>query len=84
MTRRSCESEANGLVHPSLANWAKETRLNPRGGIARHRDTLTVIQAYERIQRLGAAVAINLVKLLSPSDSSPASSQTSGGRRVHR
>jgi hypothetical protein len=63
-------------AYPVLANWAKETRLNPRGGIARHRDAPGVVDARERIARFGAAAAINLVKLLSPSDSNPAASQT--------
>jgi hypothetical protein len=71
-------------AYPVLASWAKETRLNPRGGIARYRDAPGYIDARERIERFGAAAAINLVRLLGLSDSDPASSQTSGGRTVHR
>ena len=73
-------NERARAAYPALASWAKETRLNPRGGIARYRDAPGVIDARERIERFGAAAAINLVKLLSPSDSDPASFQTSGGR----
>jgi hypothetical protein len=79
----SLANERARAAYPALASWAKETRLNPRGGIARHRDAPSVIDARERIERFGAAAAINLVKLLSPSDSNPASSQTSDGRTVH-
>ena len=32
-------NERARAAYPALANWAKETRLNPRGGIALHRDT---------------------------------------------
>src|SRR5262249_14424572 len=65
-------------AYPALASWAKETRLNPRGGIARHRDAPSVIEARERIERFGAAAAINLVKLLSRSDADPASALPAG------
>jgi putative NAD(P)-binding protein len=80
----SLANERARAAYPALVSWAKETRLNPRGGIERHRDAPNVIDARERIARFGAAAAINLMKLLSPSDSNPASSQTSGGRTVHR
>lgn len=51
-------------AHPALASWAKDTRLNPLGGIALYRDASNVIDAGERIKRFGAAAASNLVKLL--------------------
>jgi hypothetical protein len=62
-------SERARAAYPALVSWAKETRLNPRSGIARHRDAPSVIDARERIERFGAAAATNLVKLLSPSES---------------
>ncbi|MBE0592804.1 MAG: hypothetical protein IH616_10445, partial [Gemmatimonadales bacterium] len=57
-------SERARAAHPALASWAKDTRLNPLGGIARHRDAPIVVEARERIKRFGAAAASNLVKLL--------------------
>jgi len=67
----SLTNERARAAYPALASWAKETRLSPRGGIARHRDAPSVIDARERIERFGVAAAINLVKLLSQSDSAP-------------
>jgi hypothetical protein len=55
-----------------LASWAKETRLNPFGGIALYRDEPTVVDARERIKRFGAAAASNLVRLLAARGESPA------------
>ena len=57
-------NERARAAHPTLASWAKETRLNPLGGIALYRDAPNVIDARERIKRFGAAAASNLVKLL--------------------
>lgn len=51
-------------AYPALANWAKETRLNPLGAIAQYRDDPKVIDARERIKRSAAAAAGNLAKLL--------------------
>jgi hypothetical protein len=51
-------------AYPAIANWAKETRLNPLGGIARYRDAPEVVEARERIKCFGAAAAGNLVRLL--------------------
>ena len=59
-------NEQARAAHPALASWAKDTRLNPRGGIALHRDEPNVIDARERIKRVGAAAVSNLVKLLGP------------------
>ena len=58
-------------AHPALASWAKDTRLNPLGGIALYRDASKVIDARERIERFGAAAASNLVKLLEASTAQP-------------
>ena len=60
----SLANERARAAYPALVSWAKETRLNPRGGIAHHRDDPKVIDARERIERFGAAAATNLAKLL--------------------
>lgn len=57
--------------HPALASWAKETRLNPLGGIVLYRDAPNVIDDRERIKRFGAGAASNLVKLLRASTAQP-------------
>ncbi len=57
-------NEQARAAHPALANWAKDTRLNPRAGIALHRDEPNIIDARERIKRIGTAAVSNLVKLL--------------------
>jgi hypothetical protein len=57
-------NELARAAHPTLASWAKETRLNPFGGIARYRGTPDVLDARERITRFRAAAASNSVKLL--------------------
>lgn len=49
---------------PALANWAKTSRLNPLGEIARHSDNPSVIEARELIKRYGAEAAAKLVTLL--------------------
>jgi hypothetical protein len=64
-------NERARAAHPALASWAKDTRLNPLGGIARYRDAPNVIDARERIKRFGAAAASNLVKLLRTSTAQP-------------
>jgi hypothetical protein len=56
-------NERARAAHPTLASWAKDTRLNPLGAIGRHRDAAIVVEARERIKRFGAAAAGNLVKL---------------------
>lgn len=63
----SLANERARAAYPALANWAKETRLNPLGAIARHRDHPSVIDGRERIKRHGAAAAANLVRLLGAS-----------------
>ena len=52
-------------AHPALASWNKSSRLNPIGGIARHKDEPRVVASRERIKRFGLAAAANLQKLLS-------------------
>ncbi len=64
-------NERARAAHPALASWAKDTRLNPLGGIALYRDASNVIEARERIKRFGAAAASNLVKLLEASTAQP-------------
>lgn len=53
-------------AYPTLAHWAKQTRLNPLGGISLHRDNPGVVDTRERIKRFGAAAASNVARLLSP------------------
>ena len=65
-------NEQARAAHPALATWAKDTRLNPLGGIALCRDAPEVIDTRERIKRFGAAAASNLVKLLAESTARPA------------
>ena len=64
-------NERARTAYPALANWANETRLNPLGGIAQYRDAPNVVDTRERIKRVGAAAASNLVKLLRESTAQP-------------
>ena len=57
-------NERARAAHPALERWAKDTRLNPLGGIALYRDVPNVIDDRERIKRFAAAAASNLVKFL--------------------
>ncbi|MCD6732863.1 MAG: hypothetical protein LT103_04620, partial [Burkholderiaceae bacterium] len=57
-------NERARAAYPALANWAKDTRLNPLGGIGLHRDAPGVVEARERIKRFAAAAVGNLPKLL--------------------
>jgi hypothetical protein len=57
-------AERARAAYPAIANWAKETRLNPLAGIARHRDDPAMVQAFTGIKRFGAAAGENLAKLL--------------------
>ncbi len=52
-------------AYPTLAAWAKETRLNPLGALGVHRDHPTVSQTRDIVKQFGAAAGGNLVKLLS-------------------
>lgn len=51
-------------AHPAVAEWARDSRLNPLSKIGEHRDNPLVIQTRERIKRYGAAAAGNLAKLI--------------------
>jgi hypothetical protein len=64
-------NERARAAYPALASWAKETRLNPLGGIAQYREAPNVIDTRERIKRFGGAAASNLVKLLRESTAQP-------------
>ncbi len=50
--------------HPRLAAWTKATRLNPLSRIASYGGDARVIEARERIKRLGPTAAANLPKLV--------------------
>jgi hypothetical protein len=65
-------NERARAAYPALASWAKDTRLNPLGGMGRHRDDPRVIEARERIKRFGAAAAGNLAKLIGAGAGRPA------------
>jgi hypothetical protein len=51
-------------AHPTLAAWAKGTRLNPMAGLGPYRDDTKVQQAWADIKQHGAAAAANLARLL--------------------
>ena len=51
-------------AYPALASWSRDTRLNPLGGLAQHRDAPSVKDARERIKRFAVPAAGNLMKLL--------------------
>ncbi|MDK9558054.1 NAD(P)-binding protein [Marinobacter sp. M216] len=57
-------NERARAAYPDLANWAKNTRLNPLCGIKLYRDLPSVADAHERIKRSGMAAVGNLVKLV--------------------
>jgi hypothetical protein len=57
-------NERARMAYPALANWAKETRLNPFGGIGHYRDAPEVIDARDRIKRYAATAVSNLAQLL--------------------
>ena len=69
-------NERARAAHPALASWAKDTRLNPLGGIALYGDAPNVIDARARIKRFGAAAASNLVKLLRASTAQPGANRS--------
>lgn len=54
----------NRAAHPQLANWAKQSRLNPMGEGDRYNDHPTVIAAREGIRRDGPAAAKTLAGLM--------------------
>lgn len=57
-------SEQARARYPALTAWARQTRLNPLGGIGAYRDHPVVVEARERFKRHGAAAAANVVRLL--------------------
>jgi hypothetical protein len=63
-------NERARMAYPALANWAKESRLNPFGGIGRFRDAPDVIDARDRIKRCAAMAAGNLSQLLKANNES--------------
>jgi hypothetical protein len=52
-------------AYPTLAAWAKTTRLNPLGAIDRYREDVRVSEARELIKRVAAAAVSNLPRLIS-------------------
>ena len=57
-------NERARMAYPALANWAKETRLNPFGGIGHYRDAPDVVDARARIKRFAMAAVGNLAQLV--------------------
>lgn len=60
----SLEAGQARVAYPAIANWARQTRLNPLAGAASHRANPVVGEAFERIKRSGAAAGKNLAALL--------------------
>lgn len=60
----SLAHERARLAYPTLAQWAKTTRLNPMGDLALHKDDPRVVETRERIKRSAASAVGNLSKLL--------------------
>ncbi|OAJ54897.1 hypothetical protein A6V36_08660 [Paraburkholderia ginsengiterrae] len=52
------------MAYPALVSWAKETRLNPFGGIGHYRDAPDVVDARERIKRFATGAVGNLAQLV--------------------
>lgn len=57
-------SERARAAHPTLVNWARDSRLNPLGRLAEHRDDLRVVQTRARIRETGTAAVENASKLV--------------------
>lgn len=57
-------NERARMAYPELANWAKQTRLNPLGGIGHYRDAPDVVDARDRIKRFAMGAVGNLAQLL--------------------
>jgi hypothetical protein len=62
----SLSNDRNRAAHPELANWAKQTRLNPLSGMDLHRDAPGVAADRERMKKFGSATLANLLKLTNP------------------
>jgi hypothetical protein len=56
-------NERARMSYPALASWAKETRLNPFGGIEHFRDAPDVVDARGRIKRFAMSAVGNLAQL---------------------
>jgi hypothetical protein len=56
--------ERSWAANPFIATWAKSTRLNPFGGMARGSADLVAIDTRERIKRSAGAAVANVRKLL--------------------
>ena len=57
-------SDRARAAYPAIAEWAKNSRLNPTSGIGLHREDARVVEARERVKRFGASAAANLQTLL--------------------
>lgn len=57
-------SERARLGHPTIAAWAKDTRLNPLNGVARHRENPVMGRAFEHMKRFSGAAGENIARLL--------------------
>ena len=57
-------AERARAAYPTVAAWAKDTRLNPLAGMGRHREHPVMAQAFTAIKRFGAAAGENVAKLL--------------------
>jgi hypothetical protein len=57
-------SERARASHPSLADWARESRLNPLGRLCQYRDDPKVVQTSALIKATGAAAVANASKLI--------------------
>lgn len=58
-------------AYPTLADWAKESRLNPLAGLARHREDPRVLDSRECIGQFAAAAMTNISTLLASRETSP-------------
>jgi len=56
-------NEQARTAYPAVAAWARDTRLNPLGGLGRYREHPTVVQTRERIKQFARPAAENLVRL---------------------
>ena len=57
-------SERARSAHPAVAAWAKETRLNPLGGIGHYRDDPRVVAARETLKESLSGAVANVQRLL--------------------
>ena len=57
-------SERVRAAHPLIANWAKETRLNPLGQVGRFRDDPAMARAFAAIRQFAGPAGDNIKRLL--------------------